>query len=477
MTTKANNNFIIPLITMMIFIFQFLALIDTANADWVDDWVSQKTETSPGYFEGQKRGYLTGGAFSVRFAPQTNTNLFSVNAPSIKSGCGGIDVEMGGFSYMNFDHLVLKLQKMLANSPAVAFDLGLSTLCVQCSNAVKAFESLSSKLNSIQMDDCKASKVLVAKAFQAAGSDNAQVLAQAEGEFFTGAGVGDLWSDFTQKRETAPITPHTKMIETCPTTILSVLGTPNTTILDNLATLRGYPREYTPLMRGIVGDVEIREVATAIVALPIPPCEGNDENLINGFLSGNVSSRANATATCVKLQKTKNFRSWVNTSLLTILEKMQTKKPLTAQETTFLDKVPAPTYTVIKTVARSSGDVSLQASLNEIVAAGYARNMVIDFYQVIADGITQIEVLAQKESGGVSNTCKIDLFTPAIEQVRTLEVRLREKRMAVNQYYIGLLQEIEASTRFANRVQEVDIAITKEAVNQFKPALARKEGR
>ena len=37
----------------------------TARAGFIDDWLSQKTETSPGYFEGEKRGYATGGSISA----------------------------------------------------------------------------------------------------------------------------------------------------------------------------------------------------------------------------------------------------------------------------------------------------------------------------------------------------------------------------------------------------------------------------
>jgi len=76
-----------------------------ARAGFVDDWITQKSETSPGYFEGQKRGYFTGGSFSARW-PQTRDYLASFEPPRLKFGCGGIDAFMGGFSFMNFEYLV-----------------------------------------------------------------------------------------------------------------------------------------------------------------------------------------------------------------------------------------------------------------------------------------------------------------------------------------------------------------------------------
>ena len=70
------------------------------SAGWVDDWIDQKVETSPGYFEGQKRGYYTGGGFSARWNLQ-NDYLWSVTPPRLKTGCGGIDAFMGGFSFLD----------------------------------------------------------------------------------------------------------------------------------------------------------------------------------------------------------------------------------------------------------------------------------------------------------------------------------------------------------------------------------------
>lgn len=135
-------------------------LAGNASAEWVDDWLTQRTTTSPNYFSGQQRGYYSGGSFSARW-PNSVDYPITVEMPRIKSGCGGIDVFMGGFSFMNTDYLVDKLQGILSGTASVAFDLGLKTLCEQCSNTIKNFEALSDKLNSMQIDECAAAKELV----------------------------------------------------------------------------------------------------------------------------------------------------------------------------------------------------------------------------------------------------------------------------------------------------------------------------
>jgi conjugative transfer pilus assembly protein TraH len=87
----------------------------SATAGWVDAWAAQKTETSPGYFEGQQRGYYTGGGFSARWNLQ-NDYLWSVTAPKLKTGCGGIDAFMGGFSFLSRDSIKAGRKRRRASS-------------------------------------------------------------------------------------------------------------------------------------------------------------------------------------------------------------------------------------------------------------------------------------------------------------------------------------------------------------------------
>ena len=145
MSVDRNSTFITRLfarcrtrrIAISIFAMLLSGLIigTVARAGFVDDWITQKAETSPGYFEGQKRGYFTGGSFSARW-PQTRDYLMSFEPPRLKFGCGGIDAFMGGFSFMNFEYLVQKLQRILQAAPAAAFDLALKNLCEPCSNVI-----------------------------------------------------------------------------------------------------------------------------------------------------------------------------------------------------------------------------------------------------------------------------------------------------------------------------------------------------
>ena len=72
---------------------------------WAESWFDNVTYTSPGSFEDQTRGYLTAGGMSGRVDVH-NDYLMSLSLPKVKAGCGGIDMFLGGMSFLDPDYLV-----------------------------------------------------------------------------------------------------------------------------------------------------------------------------------------------------------------------------------------------------------------------------------------------------------------------------------------------------------------------------------
>ena len=199
-------------IKIVVSVIMTLMLADNASAAWVDDWLDQKTTTSPNYLSGQQRGYYSGGSFNARW-PSSVSYPVTIETPRIKSGCGGIDVFMGGFSFMNTDYLVNKLQGILSGAASVAFDLGLKTLCEQCSNTIKNFEAISDKLNSMQLDECSAAKELVGVVMDENGFHSSEVMKEKLGTSIKknklSQGVSEMWDIITTEDEANNNVPQT----------------------------------------------------------------------------------------------------------------------------------------------------------------------------------------------------------------------------------------------------------------------------
>ena len=115
-----NSRFrIIPVIITAI---MFINLTAYANmASYMGNILSDYGNLTPKVYNSQQRGYFVGGTMRMPPLGQTITP-FEVTLPSwANDSCGGINVMMGGFSYLNFDYLVKKLQAIIQSAPALAF--------------------------------------------------------------------------------------------------------------------------------------------------------------------------------------------------------------------------------------------------------------------------------------------------------------------------------------------------------------------
>jgi conjugative transfer pilus assembly protein TraH len=80
--------------------------------------------TAPGAFRGQAMNLYTGGSLMMR-SPAKNYSLADVQLPSLRAGCGGIDLFGGSFSFINKQQFVSLLQNIGANAVGYAFKLAL----------------------------------------------------------------------------------------------------------------------------------------------------------------------------------------------------------------------------------------------------------------------------------------------------------------------------------------------------------------
>lgn len=132
-----------------------------AGAGWIDDWMDQTNSAGSSSFEGQKRQYYSAGYYSARYRPSKDY-AFSVNAPKVKMGCGGIDIMLGSFAYLKPDELVDKIERIITSpaAAAFAFNMALDILCEPCKNSMNELEKMLENLNAINIDDCKAAKTV-----------------------------------------------------------------------------------------------------------------------------------------------------------------------------------------------------------------------------------------------------------------------------------------------------------------------------
>ncbi len=194
-------------------------------------------------------------------------------------------------SFLDPDYLVDKLERIVENAPAVALDLAFNVLCEPCANAMKWMEDKSNMLNQLQLDDCKASKAVVAKSMQAFGAEKGE-LNDIIADFEVSS---NLKKSYKKSQDDAggsvSGSSASGAVADCDSEIRAIFVTRAETngrssILTNIAARLGMPISYAQLLAGMVGDVGIdKQPATGFMTYDIPFCEQNRNLNVDGLFS------------------------------------------------------------------------------------------------------------------------------------------------------------------------------------------------
>lgn len=111
-------------------------------------------------WKGQAAGYLVGGGVYARTGVR-NIQLASLTLPSVHSGCGGIDLYLGAFSYINSEQLTRFFKSVMSNSVGYAFDLALTTLAPTLKQVKDNLTKIAEDINSTNFSSCQAAQAIV----------------------------------------------------------------------------------------------------------------------------------------------------------------------------------------------------------------------------------------------------------------------------------------------------------------------------
>jgi len=106
--------------------------------------------------EGREMTTFGGGGIRVRWVDQTYAVVHAV-PPSLKMGCGGIDINLGALGLMNFEQFGQLFEALMGPAGVMfAAQLALSALCPQCAQTVQQLMNLANQLNQMQISKCGA---------------------------------------------------------------------------------------------------------------------------------------------------------------------------------------------------------------------------------------------------------------------------------------------------------------------------------
>lgn len=167
-----------------------LASIQSEMQGWFNEMGAYGNVTGAQVVSGQTGTVYTGGSMYMR-TPIRNYQLASIAPPSIRAGCGGIDLFAGSFSFINSEQLTALMRNVANNAIGVAFMSAVKSASPLLADMLKYFQDQISKINDMNLNSCQLAEGIVTSTLGPILTDKKEQ-ANAQG---TGSTLSNLWPD------------------------------------------------------------------------------------------------------------------------------------------------------------------------------------------------------------------------------------------------------------------------------------------
>lgn len=117
--------------------------------------------TGAGAVRGEISNYYTGGSLYAR-TPTVQASVYDIQPPSVKGGCGGVDLYLGGLSYINGTQIMALLKAAAKNLESELFFLALDTFVPVVSAVIKKLQAMSQQALGVTANSCAMATNLLA---------------------------------------------------------------------------------------------------------------------------------------------------------------------------------------------------------------------------------------------------------------------------------------------------------------------------
>lgn len=448
-----------------------LILTSSASAGWLDQWFDQQVSSGPNYFEGQKRGYFTAGSFSARI-PSSTDYLFSIEAPRIKAGCGGIDAFLGGFGFTNFDYLVQKFQRLIQAAPVVAFQIALNTLSSQLEGIIGKTEDIINALNSIQLNECAMMKPFTM--IDLYKDDREKQFVDAAEAAIKTTGLTDLFKSLTAKgarveTKTGQTSSPSEQYAGCGTELQAVIDSSgdNTGVIGHIAHIGGYD-SLAPLIRGMIGDVVIKAGPSTIYGSLTPACT---ENAFGSFKEGKLFKKDSPYAQACSSDTVESLRDKIGNYLMDAYLKVRSKQFYTAEQEGIFKISPLPVYNLVRYAAVTK-DSSILPAIADPVAKGMLYQAFLDVYLNLYKILSKMEEVSTKTNN--TDPDKLCNTMHIREKMRELIARAKDFFEYARSVYTASLSENATTVNMALTYQNFEDIVYKQLSERFSVSVAQR---
>ena len=354
-------------------------LFDAVNA--------QGNVTSPAILQGQTMNLYAGGSMFMRM-PKRTYNIATFTPPSWGSGCGGIDLFAGGFSFINKEQFVALLRNIGSNALGYGFKLAIQNLCPTCDNVMQALQATAQAINRQNIDSCETAKGIVNAAVPDTWTRDKQNSAKSFGvDKGLFSDISDAWTSVMNNEGKANDT--IKAVATASPELKDALPTGNVT-WTALKRVDGLSDEYRMLLMSMIGTT-IFPVDGSVLT-PIARKEIDVQTLVGGNVvdsdgksMGKIDLpiwRCDDLADCLHVHEdtisVDSFKAMIRTKMNAITDKIASRTVYDDPDGVmkFLNATDLPVYKMLAVTTTLNNTTMADNMVNryqELLAAKYAE--------------------------------------------------------------------------------------------------------
>lgn len=357
--------------------------------------------TTAGGYQDQTGGFYTGGSVFGR-SKVNNAELFSLQMPHYRAGCGGIDLFMGGFSFINTQAFTQLLRNIGSNAGGYAFNLALATVTPQIKSVLDDLSAKVQQMTNQNINSCEAAATLVGGVWPQSDASS-QMLCNAMNKEL---GIASDWAQSHQKCGSEVQRSNTTNRKNEREEFKDILGD-EFNIAWKAIQKNGFLSKDIQLAEffmTVSGTIVSRKKNDRIETIVLPSKSG-DSTLLSALIKGlipveiykcddpNENKCLSPTFQTIKLPEAKALHGKVQSLLQSISTKVRVDGALSTEERGFVNSTMIPVLKIIavEVAFKEGGSPISITNFSEAIAHDILLQYLDEVMSLVWDSVTQLK--------------------------------------------------------------------------------------